>query len=136
MLALGPVPTVGEDQKFPGGFVISAEKAPNRRGVEEILAHFTRCVDTLDDLPGWIGGASSAACGSPAATRHRGSTRPAARAFEKLPLLIVQDLFPSPLSERATYELPGRGLCRARRLLHEPQRPAANVDWPCVRPGA
>ena len=31
---------------------------------------------------------------------------PVARRFEKIPLLIVQDLFPSPLSERATYALP------------------------------
>ncbi len=31
---------------------------------------------------------------------------PVAQRFEKIPLLIVQDLFPSPLSARATYELP------------------------------
>ena len=30
-----------------------------------------------------------------------------ARRFERLKLLVVQDLFPSPLAERATYVLPG-----------------------------
>jgi predicted molibdopterin-dependent oxidoreductase YjgC len=32
--------------------------------------------------------------------------QPTAARFEKLSLLVVQDLFPSPLSERATYQLP------------------------------
>src|SRR5208283_2854979 len=49
VLAMGPVPTVGEDQKFPG-FVISAEKAPNRRGIEEILGHFMHKVLLFDDF--------------------------------------------------------------------------------------
>ena len=70
VLALGPVPTAGEDQKFPGGFVISAEKCPNRRGVEEILAHFMHKVATLRTTSCTELGrrASSAACGFPAAT--------------------------------------------------------------------
>ena len=28
------MPVVGEDESFPGGFTIRAEKCPNRRGVE------------------------------------------------------------------------------------------------------
>src|SRR5690606_16186733 len=47
-LVLGPVPVRGEDEQFPGGFIIHAEKCPNRRGVEEILRHFTGKVETLD----------------------------------------------------------------------------------------
>ncbi len=50
VLALGPVPTVGEDERFPGGFTIRAEKCPNRRGVEAVIAHFARRVTTFDDL--------------------------------------------------------------------------------------
>jgi predicted molibdopterin-dependent oxidoreductase YjgC len=103
---MGPVPTAGEDQKFPGGFVISAEKAPNRRGVEEILGHFMHKLlgfeDFLNEMERiefggvWVAGG------------YKGTwiEEPAARRFEKVPLLIVQDLFPSPLSERAAYELP------------------------------
>ena len=34
VLAVGPVPAEGEDETFPNGFTIRAEKCPNRRGVE------------------------------------------------------------------------------------------------------
>jgi NADH-quinone oxidoreductase subunit G len=40
-LALGPVPVRGEPEKFKSGFTIRPEKAPNRRGVEAVLAHFS-----------------------------------------------------------------------------------------------
>jgi NADH-quinone oxidoreductase subunit G len=36
-LAVGPVPTVGADKTFPGGYTIRAEKAPNARGVRRVL---------------------------------------------------------------------------------------------------
>ncbi|MFH1745595.1 MAG: 2Fe-2S iron-sulfur cluster-binding protein [Planctomycetota bacterium] len=39
-LVTGYAPIQGSDQSFPGGFVISAEKCPNRRGVERIVEHF------------------------------------------------------------------------------------------------
>jgi len=49
-LALGPVPVVGQDERFPNGFTISAEKCPNRRGVEAILAHFTDRVTSFEQF--------------------------------------------------------------------------------------
>ena len=107
LVALGPVPVVGEDERFPGGFVISAEKCPNRRGVEEVIAHFMHRVPTFDEvveaadrgqLSGvWISG------GYRAEWIDAGTAERLARA----PLLVVHDLFPSPLSERATFVLPG-----------------------------
>ncbi|MEM9752236.1 MAG: molybdopterin-dependent oxidoreductase [Planctomycetota bacterium] len=36
-LAVGPVPIDGEDQTFPGGYTVRAEKAPNARGVRRAL---------------------------------------------------------------------------------------------------
>ena len=39
-LVLGLVPVQGEDQSFPNGFTIRAEKCPNRRGVEAIVSRF------------------------------------------------------------------------------------------------
>jgi NADH-quinone oxidoreductase subunit G len=36
-LAVGPVPRQGEDQTFPGGYTLYAEKAPNARGVRRAL---------------------------------------------------------------------------------------------------
>ncbi len=37
---MGPVPVVGDDETFKNGFTIRAEKCPNRRGVEKVLASF------------------------------------------------------------------------------------------------
>jgi NADH-quinone oxidoreductase subunit G len=101
VLAMGPVPTVGEDRKFPGGFVISAEKAPNRRGVEEILGYFMH-----NDFVKEIGRTEFGGVWVSGGYKEPWIEEPVARRFEEIPLLIVQDLFPSPLSERATYELP------------------------------
>src|SRR5207253_4777982 len=53
-LVLGPVPVIGEDDHYPKDvkgnaveptkFTIRAEKCPNRRGVEAVLAHFQGAV--------------------------------------------------------------------------------------------
>jgi NADH-quinone oxidoreductase subunit G len=106
VLALGPVPTDGEDESFPGGFTIRAEKCPNRRGVEEVIAHFTGRVTTFDQLlkgfekkkPDalWVTG---------------GYTKPwideaTTETLREVDLLIAQDLFTSPLYEQADYQLP------------------------------
>ncbi|MBN1844329.1 MAG: (2Fe-2S)-binding protein [Sedimentisphaerales bacterium] len=39
-LVSGPVFSADQDETFPGGFVIAAEKAPNRRGMQRVLDHF------------------------------------------------------------------------------------------------
>lgn len=107
LLVLGPVPVVGEDERFPKNFVISAEKAPNRRGVEEVIAAF--------------GGAS---CDWPEFLRRAEQSPPArvwvtsgdpttpwtaadAKVLSAAKVLIVQDLFPSELADSATFQLPG-----------------------------
>jgi NADH-quinone oxidoreductase subunit G len=106
-LALGPVPIVGEDQKFKSGFVVSADKSPNRRGVEAIVGHFMHRIPQFEDflkeldrgdIRGvWVSGGYKGPWIDEATVQR----------FANVPLVIVQDLFPSPLSERATYELPG-----------------------------
>jgi NADH-quinone oxidoreductase subunit G len=107
VLALGPVPVVGQDETFPNGFMISAEKCPNRRGVEEVLIHFADELITLDDV------AEMAAAGRIGAAWVSGGYKTdwvdeaTATRFERLSLLVVQDLFRSPLWDRATYQLPG-----------------------------
>lgn len=106
VLAMGPIPRAGEDQRFPNGFTISAEKCPNRRGVEEVLAHFGPLTGfeaflaeaDRGQLRGiWVSGGY----------RHPWIDEPAARRLAGTPLLVVQDLFPSPLSALASYQLPG-----------------------------
>lgn len=108
-LTLGPVPVVGSDDLYPKGpkgepplpskvkFTIRAEKCPNRLGVEAVLRHFERSVIHAESLgkssasawyvvggysTGWVNEKLDQAVGTPS-------------------LLIVQDIFPSPLSERA-----------------------------------
>jgi len=137
LLASGPVPSVGEDETFPNGFTISAEKCPNRRGVEEVVAHFTGRVATFEELlleieqeeiwGVWISGGYKTAWIDEATAQRL--IRPE--------LLIVQDLFTSPLSERATYTLPGAAFAerdgsyvnRAERLqsVRRAIRPPAGV---------
>lgn len=116
-LMLGPVPTHGEDDRYPKRadgsgpaagaekFTIRAEKCPNRRGVEAVLKHYQGAVIPVSTTEhghrdihawylvggyreGWVDQALEAAIGQP----H---------------LLIVQDIFPSPLSERADVVLAG-----------------------------
>ena len=108
-LTLGPVPVVGSDDLYPKGpkgespaagkvkFTIRAEKCPNRTGIEAILRHFEGSVIHAESLgkssasawfvvggssSGWVNEKIDQAVGTPS-------------------LLIVQDIFPSPLSERA-----------------------------------
>ena len=136
VLALGPVPSSGEDKKFPGGFVISAEKAPNRRGVEEVLAHYMHKVLTIDDLVkemervdfggAWISGGYT--------TDWLEAS--VAKKFEAVPLVVVQDLFASPLA--------GARPTRCRRPLSPSATALMSIattgckppTWPCVRRGA
>jgi NADH-quinone oxidoreductase subunit G len=116
-LLLGPIPTAGEDDCYPKGpkgeapapdktkFTIRAEKCPNRRGVEMVLKHFQGSVISLEKAiegnatisawyfvggypTGWVTEAIDRAVGTPS-------------------LLIVQDIFPSPLSMRADFVFAG-----------------------------
>jgi NADH-quinone oxidoreductase subunit G len=107
VLAMGPVPVVGKDERFRNGFTVRAEKCPNRRGVERILAglagtalcwaEFLDEVDRGEIRAAWIsGGYKSDWIGESTAAR-----------LDRLELVAVQDLFPSALSRRATYALPG-----------------------------
>ena len=60
----------------------------------------------------------------------------AARRFEQLPLLVVQDLFPSPLSERATYELPAAAFAERDGSYVNRSDRLQTVAWPSARRGA
>ena len=130
VLALGPVPVVGEDETFPNGFTIRAEKCPNRRGVEEVVAHFMRRRDrTFDDLLAELDGRTrSRRPGSPAAIKQPwiddADGRATCRASR---LLIVQDMFASPLWQRATYQLPGAAFAERDGSYVNHRRPAAIV---------
>ena len=137
LLVLGFVPIVGEDERFPKGFTIRAEKCPNRRGVEAIIGHFADRVTTFAEfLPELDRGAVQGVWVSGGYKGDWIDEATAAR-FERLKLLVVHDLFPSPLSQRATYALPGAAYAErdgsyvnhADRLQSAPRaiRPPAGV---------
>ncbi len=48
--AVGPIPREGSDKKFPGGFTMYAEKAPNARGVRRVLEKFSANVLDYEEL--------------------------------------------------------------------------------------
>lgn len=113
-LVLGPVHRVGEDDCYPKGrdgsapeaskvkFTIRAEKCPNRLGVEAVLRHFQGEVLSFDRIAAlpkatavyvvggypteWVTPEVVSAIGSPS-------------------LLIVQDIFESPLTQKANIVL-------------------------------
>ncbi len=106
-LALGYVPVRGEDESFPRGFVIKAEKCPNRRGIETLLEHFGGA--TTD----WGGVLHQAVEGAYKLVYVVGgypdewvTDRRITDALGKVERLIVHDLFSSALAEQAGVCLP------------------------------
>jgi NADH-quinone oxidoreductase subunit G len=119
LLALGPVPVVGQDDHYPKNargesiqpikFTIRAEKCPNRRGVEEVLRHFQGENVVFDQIIRAAGEGRLQAVYLAAGYPPRGGswvTNEQAAALGKVPLLIVHDLLPSPVSALARYVLP------------------------------
>ena len=127
---MGPVPVVGEDERFPNGFTIRAEKCPNRRGVEQVLAglagkvlgwaEFLDEVDRGEIRAAWISGGYKKPLDRRGDRRAAGPARTGGRAG------------PVPVGALASGDVcpARRGLCRARRLLRQRDRPA-----PIVSPG-
>ena len=112
-LALGPVPTEGEDQHFPAGatgeavrFTILKEKCPNRRGIEMLLdaaggskltfEEFVERGSKGDFTAAWIVG------GYPRPWVEKSTAKMAA----KFKLLAVQELFENDLTAAAAIVLP------------------------------
>lgn len=118
-LVLGPVPVIGDDDKYPKGpngespandkvkFTIRAEKCPNLRGVVPVIDHFQ------DDLIEWDDFVDQVKSGTIKAVYAIGGYPEAwvspeeVDAFSKLELLVVQDVLPSALTALAKYVLPG-----------------------------
>jgi len=107
LLVLGPVPRVGRDETFPGGFTIRAEKCPNRRGVQEIVSRLAPEQVELAQLPELIAAQSIQGLWVSGGYKTDWHDESWAAALAEVPLLVVQDLFESPLWDRATYQLPG-----------------------------
>jgi NADH-quinone oxidoreductase subunit G len=106
-LVLGHVPVVGQDQTFPKGFVVKAEKCANRRGIETVLQHLGGpTADFRTFLGQAIEGRFNAAY---VVGGYPGDwvTADVANSLAKVEFLVVHDLFPSRLDDLATVQIPG-----------------------------
>ncbi|HEV3004148.1 MAG TPA: 2Fe-2S iron-sulfur cluster-binding protein [Pirellulales bacterium] len=107
VLAMGPVPTLGGDERFKSGFTIRAEKCPNHRGVEAVIRHFAGGCTSFDEFliqceSGAIGGAWITG-GYP----QPAFDEAAARRLKSVKTLVVQDLWATPVWQQATFQVPG-----------------------------
>jgi NADH-quinone oxidoreductase subunit G len=146
-LYLGWVPVVGEDDRYPKNskgqpvepikFTIRAEKCPNRRGVEAVLKHYQGTV------LGYEQAVADAAAGRLKALYLTAGYPPKLGswytpehldAFRKVPLLVVQDLQASPITETAKYVLPASSFAEKDGCFVNHAGLAQEIRW-AVRPG-
>jgi NADH-quinone oxidoreductase subunit G len=147
-LAMGPVPVVGEDDTYPKDrrgrpaqpvkFTIRAEKCPNRRGVAEVLRHFqgdvVRFDDVLRDAEAGKVQALYLAAGYP--PRGEGWINEGqAKSLEKVSLVVVQDLFATPASDRAKYVIPAVSFAEKDGTFVNHAGLAQAIHWGATPPG-
>jgi NADH-quinone oxidoreductase subunit G len=143
------VPVVGEDDTYPKDrrgrpvqpvkFTIHAEKCPNRRGVEEVLRHFQDDVAGFDDVLHAAGEGRLQAVYVAAAYPPRPGgwiTAEQAAALGRVPLLVVQDLFPSPASAAAKYVVPAATFAEKDGTFVNHAGLAQAIHWGSVPPDA
>ncbi|HLJ11738.1 MAG TPA: molybdopterin-dependent oxidoreductase [Planctomycetaceae bacterium] len=107
LLALGKVPLAAQDEKFKSGFTIRAERCPNRRGVEEIIRHFQQSVM---DWEAFVSKVAAGEFGGAYITANYPDSwidESEEAKFERLSLLVVHDILPSPLARKAHFVVPG-----------------------------
>jgi NADH-quinone oxidoreductase subunit G len=147
-LALGPVPVVGEDDTYPKDrrgrpaqpvkFTIRAEKCPNRRGVEEVLRHFQGDVLKFDDVLCDAEAGKVQALYLAAGYPPRGDgwiNDGQAKSLEKVPLLVVHDLFATPAGDRAKYVIPAVSFAEKDGTFVNHAGLAQAIRWGATPPG-
>ena len=116
-LTLGPIPVVGEDDRYPKNwrgepleptkFTIRAEKCPNRLGVAAVLSHFQSIREDFSSI------FNAARAGELQAAYVVGGGPPGwlssdeVKALAQVPLLVAQDILRSELTNAAQVVLPG-----------------------------
>jgi NADH-quinone oxidoreductase subunit G len=120
VLTLGPVPMQGQDDTYPKDrrgrpvepvkFTIRAEKCPNRKGVEAILRHFQGEVHLFDYVLEKAGAGEWQVlyvAGSYPARGQGWITEAQATSLGRIPVVVIQDLFPTPVTKFAQCVIPG-----------------------------
>ncbi len=148
-LVMGPVPVVGEDDRYPKDskgnpqaktkFTIRAEKAPNRLGVAAILEHFHGSVVGFDAFLEALDKkqVKAAFLAGGYLPHGKGHWFPAA-AIEKLStlsFLAVQEFFTSPLSEKAQVVFPSASWAEKEGTYLNHAGLAQEIHWISAPPG-
>lgn len=105
-LVCGHVPLDGADRKFPRGFVIKAEKCPNRRGVERIMQQLGGATMQFEPFLEAAAKDRFTSAYLVGGYPHEWVTEARANALSHVGTLIVQDLLHSKLDEIATIQIP------------------------------
>jgi NADH-quinone oxidoreductase subunit G len=114
VLAIGPIPTHGQDKTFPpndaNGFKMYAEKAPNARGVRRVLSAMTDKVLSYDEFLSAMGkGSGKSQVGAALITGNYPSPWATPDLIASLggKFTVLIDTLMSGLVERADITLPG-----------------------------
>lgn len=110
VLAVGPIPMQGDDQSFPGGYTITAEKAPNARGVRRALEQLSDNVLAYEDLLPTLGaGSGSSDIKAVIVTGNYPSewVTPELQQAVDGKFVVLLDTLPGPLAESCDVLLPG-----------------------------
>jgi len=105
-LVRGYVPVRGTDKTFGTGFVIRAEKCPNRRGIERIIAHSGGNTLEFDEFIAAAGEGRFKAVYLVGGYPEEWIAKEHHKALAGVELLVVHDLFGSLLDELATVRIP------------------------------
>ncbi|MFM8872128.1 MAG: 2Fe-2S iron-sulfur cluster-binding protein [Phycisphaerales bacterium] len=109
-LAVGPVPFVGEDRTFKGGFTMYAEKAPNARGVRRVLeALVASRLGTVHDFASFLSAMRAGSFGAAVLTGNYPSdwVTPALRDAALSTPVVLVDTLENALCNVAECVLPG-----------------------------
>lgn len=106
VLVKGFVPVRGEDETFPKGFKINAEKCPNRRGIERIIEHLGGSAMGLDEFVKEAGAGKFTAAYVVGGYPGEWVSKELAKACAKIDFLVVHDLFGSALDKHAGVRIP------------------------------
>ena len=135
LLALGKVPIVGQDERFKSGFTIRAERCPNRRGIEEILRHFDKTVLDWEAFARKIDAGELDGVYLTANYPDPWIDETEAARFERLNLLVVHDILPSPIARKAHFIVPGVTFAEKEGCYVNHAGLIQSSDWG-VRPAA
>ena len=136
LLALGPIPMEGEDETFPSGFTIRAEKCPNRRGVEAVISGLRQKLVTFDDLVDKVSAEEFGAVWFTGGYKSDWIDPETAHAFDSIPLTHRPgSVLPRRYGKPPTYQLPGVAFAeRAGSYVNAADR-LQSFDW-AIRPPA